>query len=240
MNTSYLDLPPVTWKWREMEPEYRDGWSFNYFVQSIAKEWAKIKPSGAALDIGTGIGGCAQALASCGLDVTAVDIDTNVLADADKLALSRNYEINFQQASMFDLPFADSSFKFVTFPNTVYLTNTPGMIKAIREAIRVLEPDGVFYANFISKNDELYKNRKSYNVEIIDENTLAVKTSEDSQEFYCFSNKNDLRKLFPSFILNIRKDSDRENGQQFLDVVGLKTNEIGLRKFIMQLMARVI
>jgi demethylmenaquinone methyltransferase/2-methoxy-6-polyprenyl-1,4-benzoquinol methylase len=93
-----------------------------------------------ALDLATGTGDIAFALASCGARVTALDITPRMIehAVAKRGAHAR---CAFVLGDMLALPFPDRSFEIVT---TGYgLRNVPDLAGAIAEIWRVLAPGGM-------------------------------------------------------------------------------------------------
>ena len=100
-------------------------------------------PEGAeVLEVGCGTGVLTRVLA--GLPavgrVVGVDIAESLLDKARELAA----DIEFEQADARSLPFADERFDVVVFDST--LSHVPEPERAVREAFRVLRPDGLLAA----------------------------------------------------------------------------------------------
>jgi SAM-dependent methyltransferase len=92
----------------------------------------------ATLEIGCGEGRVARDLAARGHTVTGVDSSPTLLAAAQEL----QPEADFVLADAAALPFRDGSFDLVVAYNSLMdIEDMPG---AVREAARVLEPDGRF------------------------------------------------------------------------------------------------
>lgn len=95
-----------------------------------------------ALDLATGTGDIAFALASRGARVVGLDITTRMieLANAKARGQSVPRDVRFLVGDMLALPFPDASFDLVT---TGYgLRNVPNLTLAIDEIRRVLKPGG--------------------------------------------------------------------------------------------------
>lgn len=84
-----------------------------------------------ALDVGTGSGIFAEAFAGLGLEVTAVDVDPEMLLVAAEYVPGAE----FRKARAEELPFADSSFDLVFLGHVLHETDRP--VQALQEARRV-------------------------------------------------------------------------------------------------------
>jgi ubiquinone/menaquinone biosynthesis methyltransferase len=94
-----------------------------------------------ALDLATGTGDIAFALAAAGANVTGLDITHRMIELAHGKAAARPAACAFLVGDMLALPFPDRSFDIVT---TGYgLRNVPDLTAAIDEICRVLRPGGV-------------------------------------------------------------------------------------------------
>jgi SAM-dependent methyltransferase len=105
---------------------------------------AGLQPGMNALDVGCGVGGPARTLASeYGCQVVGVDLTDDFVEAAtmltDKVHLSDR--VTFRKGSALDLPFEDESFDVVWSQNT--FMNIEDKKAAIREAVRVLRPNGI-------------------------------------------------------------------------------------------------
>jgi SAM-dependent methyltransferase len=84
-----------------------------------------------ALDVGTGSGIFAEALAALGIEVTGIDVN------ADLLALARQYvpTAQFEEAPAEKIPFADQAFDLVFLGHVLH--ETDNLLGALQEARRV-------------------------------------------------------------------------------------------------------
>jgi len=95
--------------------------------------------SGRVLEIGVGTGRNLP-LYSAAADVTAVDISARMLRRAEERARRSRAPVRLQQADAEALPFPDGSFDTVTATCVFCSVNDP--VRALREARRVVKPDG--------------------------------------------------------------------------------------------------
>jgi demethylmenaquinone methyltransferase / 2-methoxy-6-polyprenyl-1,4-benzoquinol methylase len=95
-----------------------------------------------ALDLATGTGDIAFALAASGASVVGLDITPRMIDLARAKLRGRQVRPSFVVGDMLALPFPDASFDLVT---TGYgLRNVPDLTAAIEEIGRVLQPGGLF------------------------------------------------------------------------------------------------
>jgi SAM-dependent methyltransferase len=102
---------------------------------------------GRAIEIGCGSGHLAAHLATKGFDVVFLDYTKEALVCAQKswTALPVRGARRFVQADAFHLPFPDASFDLVS--STGLLEHFEDPRPVVREMVRVLRPDGLFYAD---------------------------------------------------------------------------------------------
>ena len=101
------------------------------------------QPAWEALDIATGGGHTALAVAPHVARVTATDITGPMLATAREFVLSRGAtNIDFQSADAEDLPFPEDSFDLVTCRIAAH--HFPAPERFVEEVSRVLRPQGLF------------------------------------------------------------------------------------------------
>jgi ubiquinone/menaquinone biosynthesis C-methylase UbiE len=102
----------------------------------------KLEPGESLLDIGTGPGIFPTRLRLNGHTgcLVGMDFSSGML----EVARTKTSAVEWIQGNAMELPFADSSFDVVTARHMLY--HVPDMNKAIREAKRVLKPNGRFLA----------------------------------------------------------------------------------------------
>jgi SAM-dependent methyltransferase len=93
------------------------------------------------LDVATGTGFCALALARAGGRVTAVDVTVEMLAQTVRLAHAEGVEIAAVAGDAADLPFDDASFERVSCRRAAH--HFEDVAAFLREAWRVLVPGGL-------------------------------------------------------------------------------------------------
>ena len=126
------------------------------------------------IDIGCGEGYNTRLLAQRGAIMEAIDIAENFIAKAQEEEHQNHLGIKYGVASATQLPFQDHSFDFAT--SFMCLMDIPNPENALREAYRVLKPNGFFQFSithpcFITPHRRNLRNpitRKSYAIEIGD------------------------------------------------------------------------
>ena len=107
----------------------------------LVADLAAVRPSEAALDVGTGAGFTAFALAGACASTVATDIAPGMLAEARRLAVERQLEgVAFALAAAETLPFADGAFDVVTCRLAAH--HFGDVHAALAEFARVLRPGG--------------------------------------------------------------------------------------------------
>lgn len=109
----------------------------------LVVELAQPRPDDRALDIATGGGHTALALAPLVAVVTATDLTPEMLAAAQQLARERSVtNVTFEPADAERLPFPDTAFDIVT--SRIAPHHFPAPDAFVAEAARVLKPGGRF------------------------------------------------------------------------------------------------
>jgi len=96
-----------------------------------------------ALDIGCGDGKFTRVLASMFKTVEGIDVNARKIDEAQAAADASGLAITFRTASGEALPYPDGSFDVVAFSNSLH--HIPDMDLGVREAWRVLVPNGLLY-----------------------------------------------------------------------------------------------
>lgn len=100
------------------------------------------RPDWVALDIATGTGHTALALAPHVTSVVGIDLTPAMLAEAERLRAERGVEnVVFREGDVHHLPFAECSFDLVTCRRAAH--HFSDIALALREIKRVLRPGGV-------------------------------------------------------------------------------------------------
>lgn len=116
---------------------YRDGLNTPAFFSTLP-----VIDGLDGLDIGCGEGHNTRLLAGRGAKMQAIDFSDIFIGHAKAAELKDPLGIRYQVASATALPFDDASFDFAT--SFMCLMDIPDPVPALREAYRVLKPDGFF------------------------------------------------------------------------------------------------
>ena len=131
----------------QMKAAARESWAtfapFEALTGSVAPDlvrFAKIAPGQQVLDVGCGTGVVALTAARRGAQVVGADLTPALLAGARANAELAGYAVEFHEADVEALPFADASFNAV-LSQFGHMFGPRPMI-AIGEMLRVLKPGG--------------------------------------------------------------------------------------------------
>ncbi|MHA1137427.1 MAG: class I SAM-dependent methyltransferase [Candidatus Thorarchaeota archaeon] len=106
------------------------------------------------LDCGAGGGRPPVALfAFYGFDTVGIDIDEDRLKMAVDFCKDENLQVNLQEGDMRNLDFPDESFTAVFSYNTICHLSKKDTSVAMSEMIRILQPGGYIFVNFLSVDD---------------------------------------------------------------------------------------
>ena len=108
----------------------------------VLVEFARVQPGERALDVATGTGNTAFAIAERGAAVTGVDVSAGMLAQARERAAQEGIAAEFVEGEAENLPFPDGSFDLVTARHAPH--HFHDVPKFLREVHRVLVPGGRF------------------------------------------------------------------------------------------------
>jgi len=116
-----------------------------YSLHRWAKQLVHRRPGAAVLDMGTGTGVVACTMAALGCNVKGVDHSLDMLARATARAKSAGLAdlVRFELGDCEQLRYADGTFDAVTIQGVLH--HLPDVMPTLREAMRVLRPDGEIY-----------------------------------------------------------------------------------------------
>lgn len=109
---------------------------------------SRIGPSARVLDVGCGAGLLTNYLAHAGLEVHGVDTSVESLAVAEQHDEGRR--VRYVHGDALDLPYPDASFDVVCAMD--FLEHVEAPERAIREAARVLRPNGMYFFHTFNRN----------------------------------------------------------------------------------------
>jgi ubiquinone/menaquinone biosynthesis C-methylase UbiE len=117
--------------------DHAQGESLDRLIEVVAP-----RPEWRVLDVATGGGHTALALAPLVREIVATDLTAPMLQAAERFLRSRGAaNVRFQEADAGALPFPDDSFDLVTCRIAAH--HFPDVGGFVREAARVLRPDGI-------------------------------------------------------------------------------------------------
>ena len=117
---------------------------FSRYLEDSAREFYErlpVSPGGTLLDVACGSGQLALMAAKDGLEVTGVDIATNLVERARARAKTAGLRARFEEADAEALPFADAQFDVVTSLIGAMFAPRPDLVAA--ELLRVCKPGGI-------------------------------------------------------------------------------------------------
>ncbi|MDJ0555881.1 MAG: bifunctional 2-polyprenyl-6-hydroxyphenol methylase/3-demethylubiquinol 3-O-methyltransferase UbiG [Microcoleaceae cyanobacterium MO_207.B10] len=121
------------------------------FVIDLFKQY-QISNSHQIIEIGCGGGIFCEYIARQGYNILGVDISSGSISVAQEHALKNNLTVNYQTASVYELPFADESFDVVM--SSDFLEHIEDLERAIYEMSRILKQNGLFIFDTISRSEK--------------------------------------------------------------------------------------
>ena len=120
----------------------QSGW-YPDFLSSVVNTIVADPKNKIILDIGTGPGTLPQMLIAenPAFQITGIDIDPSMIAEANKRNSQQNISFLIQQQNE-KLPFSTSQFDVITFCSVLFLLDDTTKKSLIEEALRVLKPEG--------------------------------------------------------------------------------------------------
>lgn len=172
----------------------------SYFpeIWYVVENWLAAQKYKHVLDVGSGSGFIALALAKTGWDVTCLDDSVPSLVKTRKRFATAEYEARFEQSKVEKLPFDEKVFDVVTSINMIEFSSNPQ--KMMNEIFRVLRPGGIALV-------VTFKKGHIWSHPLI---ARKVRRDEGFREVKCLS-KSELQKLFVSsgFALKRQKEVAR-------------------------------
>jgi SAM-dependent methyltransferase len=110
--------------------------------------------------------------AQAGYETHGIELSQAAIAAATTYADERGLSLGIERGDMCHLPFSDGSVPFVYSYNSVFHMRKEQIRAAVAEMLRVLEPGGLLFVNFLTVNDQRYGTGR------------AVDDSKDEGEFW--------------------------------------------------------
>jgi 2-polyprenyl-3-methyl-5-hydroxy-6-metoxy-1,4-benzoquinol methylase len=117
-------------------PRHARGADLDRLVEAL-----DLAPGLTALDLATGPGHVARALARRGLTVTGLDLTPAMIAVAREAAATEGLSVTWVEGDVAALPFPDAAFDRVTCRRAAH--HFPALGQVLTEAFRVLKPGGL-------------------------------------------------------------------------------------------------
>lgn len=128
-------------------------------INPLAEEFVEILKTQCmefVLDMGCGLGRHMHYLITQGLRVIGCDISSRTLELAEDIAKARGKNLDLVQCDFADMPFNNKVFDAVMAIDSIHHDAKEKIARALREAHRVLKPDGLICLNPISVEDDLF------------------------------------------------------------------------------------
>ncbi len=125
------------------------------FVIDVLKKF-DVSSAKKIVEVGCGGGIFSEYIASHGYNVLGVDISEGAINVAKEHASITNVKVDYQLATVYQLPFEDESFDVVM--SSDFLEHLEDLVKAISEMSRILKKGGLFIFDTISRNESCVTN----------------------------------------------------------------------------------
>ena len=136
-------------------------------IEELSTRLSRYIPDGRqkVLDVGTGTGEIAAAVAYAGHEVTGIDLCSNMIKKAKENTERMNLQVNFMVTEADELPFEDNTFDVIVSRNLIWALPEPE--ETLKQWRRVLKPNGIlvyldgnhYYYYF---NEEDHKNHNLF------------------------------------------------------------------------------
>jgi SAM-dependent methyltransferase len=194
-------------------------WNAEWAAITAESKWARaepdvirwadtLAPGARVLDLGSGVGRHALALARAGLAVTALDAAPEGNAALRAAAGAEGLNVETVEGRMTVLPFPDSAFDHVLSWNVIYHGDEEVVLSSISEIARVLKPRGTFLGTMLSSRRIPVELAKAPGREI-SRNTWVFDGDGDKTHPHYFCNAAHLLRLFAGF--EAMRIEDREH-----------------------------
>jgi tellurite methyltransferase len=194
-------------------------WNTEWAAITEDSKWAKAEPDVIAwartlapgtrvLDLGSGVGRHALALARDGFVVTALDAAPEGNAALTAAATAEGLTVETVEGRMTALPFADGAFDHALSWNVIYHGDEDVVRASIHEIARVLKPGGTFLGTMLSARRVPVELAKAPGREI-SRNTWVFEGGDDKIHPHHFCSAADLLDLFEGF--EVMRLEDREH-----------------------------
>jgi ubiquinone/menaquinone biosynthesis C-methylase UbiE len=138
------DMPECDYWEKAFESGEYKHWEFNYpSPELVALAAAGVPPKGSrVLDVGCGGGIDAIFMANCGFKVIGIDISATALRIARKREKKAHVNVDWQRASVLELPINNESIDLVTDRGLFHLVEDPDRSVYSAEIYRILKKGG--------------------------------------------------------------------------------------------------
>ncbi len=141
--------------WKDLSKDEYYRQARDYLESRLVRNGVMLGNPERALDDGCGSGRYTLALKALGCrHVTGVDISPDSIEFARSMSSFSTNEVEFRQASVLELPFADDSFDFVLSNGVLH--HTKSTEQGLREIRRVLKPGGTCFLYLYGGKDSFF------------------------------------------------------------------------------------